>query len=347
MKKIRTALLSYGMSGNIFHAPFLDLHPGFELTGAWERSKNLIQKDYPHVKSYTSLNELLADNVDLVIVNTPVDTHFEYAKTVLNAGKHAVVEKAFTTHAKEAEILKNMASEKGLKLAVYQNRRWDSDFLTVKNVLEQGILGEVVEAEIRFDRYNTELSPKAWKESNNPGAGILKDLGPHIIDQALCLFGFPQAVFADIRTLRAGSKVEDNIDILLFYADKRVRLHAGFFNKEQLPGFVLQGRLGTFMKPRADMQEDVLKTGLKPTVAPWAFEPSEKRGLLNTIQNGETIHKFIPTLDGNYYAYFDALYQSIAFDKPEPVTAAEGWQVMQVIDAALKSTHDKAIINMD
>jgi scyllo-inositol 2-dehydrogenase (NADP+) len=346
MKKIKTALLSYGMSGKVFHAPFIDLHPGFEFLGSWERSKKLIQKDYPTVKSYASIKELLADDADLVIVNTPVDTHYEYAKQVLNAGKHALVEKAFTTTAKEAEELKNLAQEKGLKLIVYQNRRWDSDFKTVKSVLDENIVGDIVEAEIRFDRYNPLLSPKNWKESTNAGAGILKDLGPHIIDQALTLFGYPKALFADIRTLRENSLVDDNIDILLYYSDKRVRLHAGFFNKEQFPGFTLQGRNGSFFKPRADIQEDVLKTGAKPNTADWGKEPVEKEGLLNILINGETIRKTIPTLPGNYYDFFEGVYESINFDKTEPVTADDGLKVMRIIEAAIESAKHRKVIDL-
>ncbi len=347
MQKIKTALLSYGMSGKVFHAPFIKMHEGFELVGSWERSKKLIHNDYLTVKSYSSIEELLADDIDLVIVNTPVDTHYEYAKQVLNAGKHALVEKAFTTTAKEAQELKDLAQEKGLKLVVYQNRRWDSDFKTVKSVLDENILGEIIEAEIRFDRYNPILSPKKWKESNNAGAGILKDLGPHIIDQALCLFGFPIAVFADIRTVREHSEVNDNIDILLYYDDKRVRLHAGFFNKEQFPGFTLQGRNGSFLKARADIQEDVLKAGAKPNIENWGKEPKEKEGLLNINVNGETIRKTIPTLNGNYYDFFEAVYESITQNKTEPVTAEDGLKVMQIIEAAIESSNQKKVISLN
>ncbi|MFC4740436.1 Gfo/Idh/MocA family oxidoreductase [Flavobacterium ponti] len=347
MQKIKTALLSYGMSGKVFHAPFIKMHEGFELVGSWERNKKLIHLDYPTVKSYSSIEELLADGIDLVIVNTPIDTHYEYAKQVLNAGKHALVEKAFTTTAKEAQELKDLAQEKGLKLVVYQNRRWDSDFKTVKSVLDEKILGEIIEAEIRFDRYNPILSPKKWKESNNAGAGILKDLGPHIIDQALCLFGFPIAVFADIRTVREHSEVNDNIDILLYYDDKRVRLHAGFFNKEQFPGFTLQGRNGSFLKARADIQEDVLKAGAKPNIENWGKEPKEKEGLLNINVNGETIRKTIPTLNGNYYDFFEAVYESITQNKTEPVTAEDGLKVMQIIEAAIESSNQKKVISLN
>jgi len=346
MKKIKTALLAYGMSGKVFHAPFLTLHPGFELTGAWERSRHLIQQDYPDVESYASLEELLAGDAELVVVNTPVDTHYEYAKKVLEAGKHALVEKAFTTTAAEAENLRTLALDRGLTLTVYQNRRWDSDFKTVKSVLDGGLLGDIVEAEIRFDRYNPLLSPKAWKEGANAGAGVLKDLGPHIIDQALCLFGYPQAVFADLRTLRETSQVDDNIDILLYYPDKRVRLHAGFFNKEQQPGFMLQGRNGSFFKPRADVQEDTLKTGAKPNLEDWGTEPAGKAGVLHAVVNGQTLRKTVPTLQGNYYGLFEGVYNAIRNGAAEPVSALEGLQVMQIIDAAIKSSAQKQAITL-
>ncbi len=346
MEKIKTALLAYGGSGKVFHAPFLAVHPGFELTGAWERSKQLIQQDYPTVKSYASLEELLQDDVELVVVNTPVDTHYAYAKQVLLAGKHALVEKAFTTTAKEAEELRDLAREKKLSLTVYQNRRWDSDLKTAKSVLDENTLGEIVEAEIRFDRYNPLLSPKAWKEAPNAGAGVVKDLGSHLIDQALYLFGFPEAVFADFRTVRENSLVVDNMDILLYYTGKRVRLHAGFFNKEQVPGFILQGRNGSFFKPRADVQEDELKKGMKPSFDNWGEEPTDKAGILNVVLNGETVRKTVPTLKGNYLGLFDGVYAAIRENKPEPVTAEDGVKVMRIMDAATRSNEQKRAIEL-
>ena len=346
MKKIKTALLSYGMSGRVFHAPFLELHDGFELTGSWERSKKLIQNDYPQVKSYGSLEELLADDVDLVIVNTPVETHYEYAKKALLAGKHTLVEKAFTTTAAEAEDLLGIAKEKNLKLTVYQNRRWDSDFKTVKQVVNQGLLGDIVEAEFHFDRYNPNLSPKMHKETANAGAGILKDLGPHLIDQALYLFGYPTSVFADIRTLREGSLVDDYMDILLYYPDKRVRLKAGFFVREAIPAYAVHGKKGSFLKSRGDIQEDVLKMGEKPNVTTWGTEPEDKAGLLHTEINGEIVRTTIPTLQGNYYDLFDGLYVSITQDKEEPVTAKDGIRTMKIIDAAVASSEQKRSIDL-
>ena len=338
MQKIKTALLSYGMSGKVFHAPFLNIHPGFELLGSWERSKKLIHQDYPSVKSYATMEELLQDDVDLVVVNTPVATHYEYAKKVLLAGKHALVEKAFTTTVAQAQELAALAKEKGLKLSVFQNRRWDSDFKTVQKIISDNVLGEIVEAEFHFDRYNPILSPKQHKETANSGAGILKDLGPHLIDQALCLFGLPQSVFADIRITREHSLVDDYIDILLYYSNFRVWLKAGFFVREAIPSFVVHGKKGSFLKVRGDVQEDELKLGMKPNLGTWGTESSDKKGLLHTEINGEIEKEHIPTLQGNYYAFFDGVYNSISLDALEPVTAQDGLHVMQIIEAAIQSS---------
>ena len=346
MQKIKTALLSYGMSGKVFHAPFVNFHSGLELIGSWERSKKLIQQDFPEVKSYATIDELLEDTVDLVIVNTPVETHYEYAKQVLLAGKHAIVEKAFTTTVAQAQELAAIAKEKGLKLAVFQNRRWDSDFKTVQKIITDNMLGEIVEAEFHFDRYNPILSPKQHKETANSGAGILKDLGPHLIDQALCLFGLPQSVFADIRITREHSLVDDYIDILLYYSNFRVRLKAGFFVREAIPAFVVHGKKGSFLKPRGDVQEDELKLGNKPNLETWGTESIEKRGLLHTEINGEIIKEYIPTLQGNYYDFFDGVYHSITNDATEPVTAQEGVHVMQIIEAAIQSSAQKKVIDL-
>lgn len=347
MKKINTALLSYGMSGKVFHAPFIALHPGFELLGSWERSKKLIQEDYPTVKSYETLESVLEDEtVDLVIVNTPNSTHFEYTKKVLLAGKNALVEKAFTTTVAEAQELNALAKEKGLKLTVFQNRRWDSDFKTVKKIFDEGILGEIVEAEFHFDRYNPILSPKVHKETANSGSGVLKDLGPHIIDQALSLFGLPKAVFADIRITRQHSIVDDYLDILLYYSDFRVRLKAGFFVREPNPSYVIHGKKGSFLKSRGDVQEDELKLGKKPNLTDWGTEQAGNEGLLHTEIDGKIIKEKVPTLQGNYYDFFDGLYQAIANDFSEPVTAQDGVHTLQIIEAAIQSSAEGRVINL-
>lgn len=347
MRIINTALLSYGMSGRVFHAPFVQLHAGLQLVGAWERSKHLIQNDYPTVKSYASLEALLADDtVELVIVNTPTNTHFEYTKMALLAGKDVVVEKAFTTTVAEAEELKVLAEKLGRKIAVFQNRRWDSDFKTVKQTIDNQLLGDITEMEIQYARYTPALSPKLHKEIPSPGAGIVKDLGPHIIDQALCLFGMPQSVFADFRTTRANSQVEDYFEILLYYKNRRVRLKAGYFMREPVPSYIVHGTKGSFLKSRADVQEGLLLKGAKPDTAIWGTEPETEQGLLHAEKDGVVVREKVPTLQGNYFEFYNKVYDALINEKPMPVTAQDGVNVMCIIDAAFKSNNDRKVVDL-
>lgn len=347
MQTIKTALLSFGMSGRVFHAPFIQMHPGFQLAGVWERSKQQIQQHYPGTISYPTLEAVLTDsNIELVIVNTPTYTHYEYAKLALLAGKHILVEKAFTTTVAEAIELKELAEKQNRKIAVFQNRRWDSDFKTVQKVINDGLLGRINEAEIHFDRYNLILSPKQHKELPGPGAGITKDLGAHIIDQALCLFGIPQAVFADMRITREGSQVEDCIDLLLYYPSLRVRLKAGYIVREQLPSFIVHGTKGSFLKSRADVQEVNLVAGQTPNLSDWGTEPVTEYGLLHVEKDGVFIREHIPTLQGNYYDYYDAVYKALTNNLPMPVTATDGINTMRIIEAAFESSLKRTVINI-
>lgn len=347
MDKIKIALLSYGMSGKIFHAPFINLHPGYVLTGAWERNKQLIQNDYAGVKSYPTMEELLNDDIDMVVVNTPTYTHFDYAKQALLAGKHIVVEKAFTTTVAEAEELKALGEQQGKKISVFQNRRWDSDFKTVQKVVQEGLLGKINEAEFHFDRFNPKLSPKQHKEVPSPGSGVVKDLGPHLIDQALCLFGLPQAVFADIRITRELSQVDDWFDMSLYYPTMRVRLKATYFAKEPIPSYVIHGTKGSFLKARGDVQEPNLLAGLKPDTQDWGTEPEIAQGLLHAEQDGHIIYEKAQSLKGNYYDYYDEVYNAFMENKPMPVTADDGINVMRIIDAAIQSSQQKKVVELN
>ena len=347
MKLIKTALLSFGMSGRVFHAPFIHLHPGFTLAGAWERSKQSIQEIYPGVQSFRSLEEILADEtIELVIVNTPTNTHYDYAKQALIAGKNIVVEKAFTTTAAEAKELKQIAERENLKIAVFQNRRWDSDFKTVQKIVSEGWLGQINEAEIHFDRYKLSLSPKEHKEEPNAGAGLLKDLGPHVIDQALCLFGLPEKVFADIRITRQNSEVDDCFDLLLYYPSLRVRLKAGYLVKEPIPAYVFHGTGGSFLKSRADVQEAALVAGRPPNLTNWGIEAEEAKGLLHVEKNGEDLKAFITSQSGNYYDFYEGVYYALTKNLPMPVTADDGIAVMQIIEAAIDSSNSGRVVTL-
>jgi scyllo-inositol 2-dehydrogenase (NADP+) len=347
MQKIKTALLSYGMSGRVFHAPFLVAHGGFILAGSWERSNQLIQQHYPQTKSFSSLESVLQDNtIDLIIVNTPTATHYDYAKQALLAGKHVVVEKAFTTTAAEAKELKQLAEEQNRKLSVFQNRRWDSDFKTVQQIVNQGSLGAMVEATLSFDRYNPSLSAKQHKETPGIGAGITKDLGPHLIDQALVLFGMPNAVFADIRITRSASQVDDCFEIILYYASFRARVKAGYFVREATPAYALHGTKGSFLKIRGDIQEASLQAGRKPSEGNWGIEPTTEQGLLHTEKDGKIIHERVDTLQGNYMEYYEVIHKAISENKSVPVSAEEGIRVMLIIEAALESNQKRRVIEL-
>ena len=345
MSIINTALLSYGMSGRLFHAPFVELHPGFSLVGCWERSSKSIDERYPSVRSYDSLDELLADaSIDLVVVNTPTLTHYEYTKKVLETGKHAVVEKAFAGNAEEATELRELARKKGVKLAIFQNRRWDSDFLSMQKVLQEEILGDIVEANLAYQRFDPNLSPKRHKEEPSSGSGIVKDLGPHVIDQALVLFGLPRAVFADIAVTRSGSKVDDYFDILLLYDDKRVHVKGGYFFRRPFAEFTLFGKKGCYMKRRADVQEPQLDAGMLPSNPDYGVEPAGSEGHLYTDAADEP--ELVTAPPGNYIAFYNGLYEAISENLEEPVTAEDGVRVMRVIDAAFQSHRDGTVVTL-
>jgi len=348
MQPIKTALCSFGMSGWVFHAPFIHLHEGFELYGVFERTKNLAAEKYPGIKTFRSLEDMLLDDeIELVIVNTPNYTHFEYAKLALLAGKHVVVEKPFTNTVAEGEELIALAKTQNKKLSVYQNRRWDSDFKTVQEVVRQKLLGEVVEAEIHFDRFSEVLSYKLHKETPGPGAGILYDLGPHLIDQALQLFGMPEAVFADTTNLRPISKVDDYLELILFYNNLRVRLKSGYLVRELLAGYIFHGTKGSFIKPRADVQEADLQKGRDLADPDWGTEPESGKGLLHTDKDGQNIiREYISSQKGNYMAYYNGIYDALRNDKPLPVTAEDGLNVIRIIETAFRSVAEKRIVQL-
>ena len=347
MQPINTALCSFGMSGWVFHAPFITTHPGFNFYGVWERTKNLAQEKYPAVKTFRTLEDLLADkNIELVIVNTPSVTHYDYAKQVISAGKHLIVEKPFTATVEQAEELIALANKQKVKLSVYQNRRYDSDYRTIKKILEEGWLGNIVEVEIHYDRYVPELSYKAHKETPTPGVGCLYDLGSHLIDQSLQLFGMPVALFADIAINRPGSMVDDYFDLKLFYPHHRVVLKSSYYVREAMPGYQLHGTLGSFIKHKTDVQETDLQAHKKPGGADWGVEPASQNGLLHTVKDGKVIKELIPSLKGNYGDYYEAIYKAIRNNEPMPVTAEEGMNVIRIIEAANKSNREKKVIEL-
>jgi scyllo-inositol 2-dehydrogenase (NADP+) len=346
MQTIKTTLCSFGMSGWVFHAPFITSHKGFELYGVWERTKNLAPEKYPSIKTFRDLDTMLADDaIDLVIVNTPSITHFDYTKKALLAGKHVIVEKPFTATVAEAEQLIQLAKEKNKLLSVFQNRRWDSDFLTVQKILGSKQLGQLKEVEIHYDRFTPELSYKMHKETPTPAVGVVYDLGAHLIDTALQLFGKPNALFADTMVMRQNSQVDDYFEILMYYTSFRVRLKATMFAKEP-QGFIIHGTKGSFIKSRSDVQETQLQQHKNPLDDDYGAEPESAYGLLHTEINGTFVKEKIKSERGNYVNYYEGIYQAIINNKPLPVTADEGKKIIEIIGKAYKSIKEKKVISL-
>lgn len=344
-KIITCGICSYGMSGKLFHAPFIHAHPGYALAAIVERHKQESRERYPDARLYRSVEEMCADtSLELIVVNTPTHLHYEQAKLVLQSGKHLVIEKPFTISVKEAGELTAMAKAKNLFISVYQNRRYDGDYHAVKNVLQEGLLGELKEAEIRFDRYRPSFSGKQHKEGDLPGAGILYDLSPHLVDQAIQLFGFPDAVFADLIKMRDDVAVPDYFEILFYYDRLRVRLKATCIARESTYAYVLHGMKGSFLQQRSDMQEQQLLAGVKPSLDNWCAAPASPDGLLHTEINGGLVRKETTSSPGNYMGYYDDVYKAITGQGPNPVPPEQAILNMRIIEAALESNKTGKIV---
>jgi len=342
--KIKTGIASYGLSGRVFHAPFIHANEAFELTAICERSKNEASKTYPYVKIVSSFDELISDaSLELIIVNTPDVTHYDYCKAALEAGKHVIVEKPFVFTVAEGEELIQLAAEKGRMLTVFQNRRWDGDFMTVRKVLNENKLGRIVEFRAGFQRFRTQIAD-TWKERNDRFVGIVYNLGPHLVDQAICLFGKPTGVFAQIKKQRDGSQIDDFFHIILKYPELQVTLTAGMLMKEPIASFVLHGTTGSFIKPGIDPQEDQLKGGMLPTDEVYGFDTPEMYGTLVLDENGETIRETIETIRGDYRLYFDAVANSIRQQQAPPISPAENLLVIRILEAAYQSNDENRVV---
>jgi predicted dehydrogenase len=337
MKTYGVGLASYGMSGQVFHAPLINVHPGFVVSSILERTKNLSSDRYPETEIARNLDQLL-DNpaVDLVVVNLPDNLHYETCRAALHAGKHVIVEKPFVRESSQGEELIAMADEKGLMLSVFQNRRWDGDFLTVRKILDQGLLGRLVEYEAHFDRYRNFIQESTWKEDVGSGS-TLYNLGSHLIDQAIVLFGKPDNVFADIRIFRDGGKVDDAFTLLLGYKDIKVSLKASYLVKEPGPRYYLHGTEGSYLKHGIDPQEEALKQGAVPGGVDWGMEPESEWGILNTNSGNNPFRGKYETLPGNYTAFYEDIHNVLEKGKSPEVTAAQANLVIRIIEAAFES----------
>lgn len=344
-QNIRVGLVGYGFAGQTFHAPVLSAVPGLELSVVASSQPAKVAVDWPGAVTVPEIHALLAHQppVDLVVVATPNDAHFPVAKAALVAGRHVVVDKPFTLNAAEARELTELARTKGKIVCVYQNRRFDSDFLTLRRLIEQGQVGRPVFFESHFDRYRPDVRVR-WREQKVPGAGVWVDLGAHLMDQAVQLFGKPDTVQVDMAALREGAVVEDYFHAVLRWekgphAPLRAVLHATALAADPAPRYVLHGTRGSYVKYGVDPQEDALRTGARPGGEGWGVDPDD--GLLTLIGDaGQPRPESVPTLAGDYTRYYAAVRDAIGGKGPAPVTPEEAVQLMELLDLGRRSAEE-------
>lgn len=341
-KTIRVGLLGYGYASKTFHAPLIAATPGMELAAVSSSSAEKVHADWSGVRVEAEPQALFNDpGIDLIVIPTPNDTHFPLAKLALEAGKHVVVDKPFTVTLSQAYELAAIAESAGKVLSVFHNRRWDSDFLTLQQLLSDGTLGDVVYLESHFDRFRPEVRQR-WREAGGEGSGIWYDLGPHLLDQALQLFGLPVAIQVDMAQLRPGSKATDYFHATLTYPQRRVVLHASMLVAAASARYTVHGTRGSFVKYGLDPQEDRLKAGERPSLADWGQDI--QHGLLTLVDEGITTEQIIATLPGNYPAYYAAVRDALLGKGENPVKVQEAIQVMELIELGLLSHQQKKAV---
>ncbi|MCF7566916.1 Gfo/Idh/MocA family oxidoreductase [Sabulilitoribacter arenilitoris] len=332
---IKTGVLSFGMSGSLFHCPFLEVHSGFDLFAIVERTKKKAHLTYPNVISYNSVEELLKDtNIELVVVNTPSATHFDLALKAIQANKHVLVEKPFTVNFLEAKTLFKEAKKRNVFVMPFQNRRFDSDFLSVKHVVESKKLGDLIEVHFRYDRYSYKINTNASKENPVPGNGVMYNLGSHLLDAAIALFGMPLEWKNVKLGLRPNTQIDDYALVHLKYPKGlQVFITANLLVADAQPSFVLHGVKGSYVKERTDVQEDQLKAGIKPDNQIFGIEKANKEGLLTTIENNIKKQEKIASKKSSYLNIFEAVYQTVRNHKPFVVTESDIIKQVEILES--------------
>ena len=345
---IRVGLVGFGMSGRVFHGPLLSSVDGLELAAVMERSTNKAAERYPGIVTYRSLEAMLADSsLGLFVVATPSGTHFQVARQILEAGKNVVVDKPMSTGSAEIAELIALAAAKKVFLIPFHNRRWDSDFQTVQKLLHEGSLGRLVHFESRFDRWRpVPPTDRLWKEDPASG-GVLLDLGTHIGDQALTLFGKPEAVAADVVREREWARASDGFNIRLRYPGFKVVLGANCLSLPARPRFHLRGTKGNYWKWGLDPQEAALNLITRIGDEPWGREPEAEWGTLNTSEDGVTVSRPIAPVIGDYRLYYAGVRDALLGNAPAPVAAVHAWRVARVLEWAVESSEQRREIACD
>ncbi len=348
---VNTGLIGYGMAGKIFLAPFIHPVNGLHLqviSTSKPDAAEAARKAYPDAHIVSSGEAIIADpSIELVVIGTPNTSHFSLAKAAMEAGKHVLVEKPFTVTSAEADELIRIAARTGRILTVHHNRRFDGDYATVKKLVASGALGRLAEMRISYDRFRPALRPAAWREADLPGSGILYDLGPHLVDQALDLFGMPLSVQADVLIQRPGGRVDDRFEVVLHYPDVRVVLSAGMLIKEAGPHFVLHGDNGCFIKYGMDPQENRLKADAVPQNDPdWGKDDPSLYGKLYNSWQGMEMRSEIATDIGDYGNLFANVAAAIRKQAPLIVQPEQARNTVRIIELAMQSSKEGRTIRL-
>jgi predicted dehydrogenase len=342
---LNVALLGYGFVGKTFHAPLLSHVPGLRLSHIVSSDAAKVRKDWDVTVLPKPEDAFGLPEIDIIVVATPNPTHFDLARKALLSDKHVVVDKPFTNTVAEAQELIALAKSRRRLLSIFQNRRWDADFLTLRQLISEKPLGEIVNFESHYDRYRPEPRQR-WREQDVPGGGLWFDLGPHLIDQALQLFGTPEAIYADLEMQRPAGQANDYFHVVLRYAKRRVILHGGSLVVAESPRFNVHGTRGSYIKFGMDTQEESLKRGDIPGSPGWGVDP--RTGTLVTVRSdGSFETRQVPNIPGNYLAYYEGIQCAIASGAPNPVPAQDGLAIINVIESAIKSAAARAEVSFN
>lgn len=341
---IPTGIAGFGYSGKVFHAPFVYAHAGYRLS-AFVTTGNEAAQLYPSAKIYRSFKEILAaGDLELIVLCTPHPLHVSQAIEAMRAGKHVVIEKPVAMNSRDAGKLISAASETGRQWFPYHNRRWDGDFLTVRQLISSGVLGHIVEFGSHFDRYSPVVMRAGWRYLDEDGGGTLFDLGPHLIDQTIALFGKPDSVWCKLYHQRKESKASDSFDLKLFYPETTASLSAGVFMAESGPRFTVHGTKGSFIKYGTDPQEARLKNGRKSGAPATGRELKKYYGTLTTVSDGVIKRQQIPTFEGNYLRFYDNIYNVLTSGQAPEVSREDAMSNLQITEAAIRSNAEGRIV---
>ncbi|ASQ17791.1 oxidoreductase [Enterobacter cloacae] len=339
---IRVGLIGYGYASKTFHAPLIAGTPGMALAAVSSSDATKVHADWPTVPVVSEPKHLFNDpNIDLIVIPTPNDTHFPLAKAALEAGKHVVVDKPFTVTLSQARELDALAKSLGRLLSVFHNRRWDSDFLTVKALLSEGTLGEITYFESHFDRFRPQVRNR-WREQAGPGSGIWYDLAPHLLDQAVNLFGLPVSMTVDLAQLRPGAQTTDYFHAVLSYPQRRIVLHGTMVAAAESARYIIHGTRGSYVKFGLDPQEDRLKNGERLPQEDWGYDMRD--GVVTKVEGETLVEETLLTSPGNYPAYYAAVRDALNGTGENPVPASQAIQIMELIELGIESAKHRATL---